>query len=94
MVGHADERVLIHYAYGDPLAGAEQADPGRVARVELALARLDAAGAPEERVGIHHHLVAGNVGEVEVVHLARTYNSQPTKRGSQKRSTHDIKEII
>ncbi len=69
MIGHTDECVLIHYAYGDPLAGAEQAHPSRVAGVELALARLDAAGAAEKRVGVHHHLVAGNVGEVEVVHL-------------------------
>lgn len=69
MVGHADERVLVDDAYGDPLAGAEQAHAGRVAGVELALARLDAAGAAQERVGVHHHLIAGDVGEVEVVHL-------------------------
>lgn len=79
MVGHADERVLIHYAYGDPLAGAEQAHPSRVAGVELALARLDAAGAAEERVGVHHHLIAGNVGEVEVVHLVERGDIKFTK---------------
>lgn len=69
MVGHADERVLVHYAYGNPLAGAELAHPSRVAGVELALACLDAAGAAEERVGVHHHLVACDVSEVEVVDL-------------------------
>lgn len=69
MIGHADQRVLIHYAYGDPLAGTEQAHPSRVAGVEFALARLDAAGAAQERIGVHHHLIAGNVSEVEVVHL-------------------------
>lgn len=69
MVGHADERVLVHYAYGNPLAGAQQAHSGRVARVKLALARLNAAGAAEERVGVHHHLIARDVSEVEVVHL-------------------------
>lgn len=46
VVGHADERVLVHHAYGDPLAGPQQAYPSRVAGVELALACLDAAGAP------------------------------------------------
>lgn len=69
MIGHADECILIHYAYGNPLAGAEQAHPSRVAGVELALACLNAAGAAEERVGVHHHLIACNVSEVEVVHL-------------------------
>lgn len=69
MVGHTDECILIHYAYGNPLAGAEQAHSSRVAGVKLALASLDAAGAAEERVGVHHHLIARNVSEVEVVHL-------------------------
>lgn len=69
VVGHADERVLIHDAYGNPLAGTQQAHSSRVARVKLALARLNAAGAAEERVGVHHHFVACNVREVEVVHL-------------------------
>lgn len=69
MIGHADECILIHYAYGNPLAGTEQAHPSRVAGVELALACLNAAGAAEERVGVHHHFIACNVSEVEVVHL-------------------------
>lgn len=79
MVGHTDECVLIHYTYGDPLAGAEQAHPSRVAGVELALARLNAAGAAEERVRVHHHLIAGNVGEVEVVHLVERGDRKFTK---------------
>lgn len=69
MVGHTDECILIHYAYGNPLAGTEQAHPSCVAGVKLALACLNAAGAAEERVGVHHHLIARNVSEVEVVHL-------------------------
>lgn len=69
MIGHADECILIHYAYGNPLARTEQAHPSRVAGVELALACLNAAGAAEERVGVHHHFIACNVSEVEVVHL-------------------------
>lgn len=72
MIGHADERVLVHYAYGNPLAGSKHAHPGCVAGVELALSCLDAAGAAKERVGVHHHLIAGDVSEVEVVHLAET----------------------
>lgn len=72
MVGHTDERVLVNYTNGNPLAGTEQAHASCVAGVELALARLDAASAAEERVGVHHHLVAGDVCEVEVVHLAKT----------------------
>lgn len=69
VVGHADERILIHDAYGDPLAGAEEAHASRVAGIELALASFDAAGAAEEWVGVDHHLVAGDVSEVKVVHL-------------------------
>lgn len=69
VVGHADKRVLVNHAYGDPLAGAQHAHACRVARVELPLACLDAAGAAQERGGVHHDLVAGNVCEVEVVHL-------------------------
>lgn len=69
VVGHADERILIHDAYGDPLASAEEAHPSRVAGIELALAGFDAAGAAEEWVGVDHHLVAGDVSEVKVVHL-------------------------
>lgn len=69
VVGHADERVLVHNAYGNPLACTQQAHSSRVAGVKLALAGLNAAGAAEERVGVHHHLVTCNVSEVEVVHL-------------------------
>lgn len=72
VVGHVDERVLVGYSYGDLLAGAERAHPSRVAGVELTLARLDAAGAAEERAGVHHHIIAGNVSEVEVVHFYLT----------------------
>lgn len=71
VVGHVYERVLVRDAYGDLLPRAEQAHPSRVAGVELALARLDAARAAQERVGVHHHVVAGDVREVEVVHLGR-----------------------
>lgn len=89
MVGHTDECVLIHYTYGNLLAGAKQAHPSRVAGVELALARLDAAGAAEEWVGVHHHLIAGNVGEVEVVYLMERGDrkSQKTETGSQNKCT-------
>ena len=69
MVGHVDECVFVRNAYRDPLASAERAHPSRVAGVELALARLDAAGTAKERVGVHHHIVAGDVSEVEIVHL-------------------------
>lgn len=69
MVGHADERVLIYYANGYSLASTQQAHSSCVAGVELALACLNATSAAEERVGVHHHLIAGNVCEVEVVHL-------------------------
>lgn len=79
VIGHTDERVLINYADGDPLARAEQAHSSRVAGVELALARLDAAGAAQERVGVHHHLIAGNVSEVEVVHLVERGDIKFTK---------------
>lgn len=96
MVSHTDERVLIHNAYGDPLAGSEQANASRVAGVELALTCLDAAGAAKERVGVHHHLIAGDVGEVEVVHLVEPERHKIHKRlrGVVKTSPHDIYELI
>lgn len=71
MVGHADECILIHYAYGDPLASPKEAHPSCVAGIELALASFNAAGAAEEWVGIDHHLIAGDVSEVKIVHLER-----------------------
>lgn len=84
VVGHADERVIVHHAYGDPLASAQHARPSRVAGVELALACLDAAGAAQERRGVHHHLVAGNVSEVEVVHFYLTiYEVDPIQEDLQ-----------
>lgn len=90
MVGHVDECVLVGYAYGDFLAGAERAHASRVAGVELALARLDAASAAEERAGVHHHIIAGNVSEVEVVHLVdRGHNIHKKLRGVVKISPHD-----
>lgn len=72
MVGHIDECVLMSYAYVDPLAGAEWAHTSRVAGVEFALARLNAASTAEEWAGVHHHIIAGNVSEVEVVHFYLT----------------------
>lgn len=90
MIGHTDECVLIDYAYGDPLACTEQAHPSRVAGVELALARLDAAGAAQERVGVHHHLIAGNVSEVEVVHLVGRHKIHKRLRRVVKTSPHNI----
>lgn len=96
MVGHADECVLIHYTYGNPLACAEQAHTSRVAGVELTLSCLNAAGAAQERVGVHHHFIAGYVGEVEVVHLVKTGDMGIHKRlrGVVKTSPHDVKELI
>lgn len=72
VISHVDECVFMGYAYGNLLASAEWAHPSRVAGVELALACLDAAGAAEERTGVHHHIIAGDVSEVEVVHFYLT----------------------
>lgn len=84
VVGHIDECVLMSYAYIDLLAGAEWAHTSRVAGVELSLARLNAASTAEEWAGVHHHIIAGNVSEVEVVHLVNgagrgAYKSQDFK---------------
>lgn len=79
VVGHVYERVLVGDAYGDLLARAEQAHPSRVAGVELALARLDAARAAQEWVRVHHHVVAGDVREVEVVHLDAEFRGRRHK---------------
>ena len=76
VVGHADGGVLVHHTDGDLLARAQQAHPGRVARVELALARLDAASAAQERRLVHHHLITCNVREVQVIYLAGHTDTQ------------------
>lgn len=81
MIGHADERVLIDDAYGDSLACSEQAHPSCVAGVELALTCLNTTGAAEERVRVHHHFIAGNVCEVEVVDLVKRSRQNIQKRG-------------
>lgn len=69
VVGHADEGVLVDDAYGYSLTSSQKAHPGRVTRVELSLSCLNAAGAAQKGVRVHHHLIAGNVCEIEVVHL-------------------------
>lgn len=78
VVGHADESVLIDDADGYSLTSAQQAHPSSVACVELALSGLNAAGAAQERIRVHHHLVAGDVCKVEVVHFYLTINEVDT----------------
>lgn len=80
----------MRYAYRDLLAGSEGAHAGRVAGVELALACLNTAGAAEEWMGVHHHIIAGNVSEVEVVHLVeRDHKIHTRLRGVIKTSSCD-----
>lgn len=69
VVGHADGGVLVHHLDGDLLPGTQQTHPSRVAGVELALSSLDAPCTAQERRLVHHHLIASNVSEVEVVNL-------------------------
>ena len=80
MIGHADQRVIIDHPDGDPLSRPQQADPRRVARVELPLSRLHAAGTTQEGGGVYHHLVAGNVREVEIVHLVNRWRRRRERR--------------
>lgn len=88
VVGHIDECVLMSYAYIDLLASAEWAHTSRVAGVEFALARLNAASTAEEWAGVHHHIIAGNVSEVEVVHLV---NGAGRGRGRGAYKSQDFK---
>lgn len=61
------------------LPGFEETHPGRVAGVEVGLSRLNAPRALQERLFIYHHLVAGKICEVYVVHLEV---SRKKKKGS------------
>lgn len=72
VIAHADGGVLVHHPDGDLLAGTQLTHPRRVAGVELALARLDAPRAAQERRLVHHHLVARDVSEVKVVNFYLT----------------------
>lgn len=69
MLAHVDGDVSVHHLHGDLLPGFEQAHPGRVAGVEVGLAGLDAPSALQKGLLVHHHLVAGEIGEVDVVDL-------------------------
>lgn len=69
VLAHVDGDVSVHHLHGDLLPGFEQAHPGRVAGVEVGLAGLDAPSALQKGLLVHHHLVAGEIGEVDVVDL-------------------------
>lgn len=69
MLAHVDGDVSMDHLHGDLLPGFEEADPGRVAGVEVGLAGLDTPSALQKGLFIHHHLVAGKICEVYVVYL-------------------------
>lgn len=70
MLAHVDGDVSVDHLHSNLLPGLEQAHAGRVAGVEVGLAGLDAASALQKGLLVHHHLVAGEIGEVDVVDLA------------------------
>lgn len=69
MLAHVDGDVGVDHFNGDLLPRFEEADPCGVASVVVGLARLDAAGALQEGLLIHHYLIAGEVSEVDIVYL-------------------------
>lgn len=69
MLAHIDRDVSVHHFHGDLLPGLEEADTCSIAGVVVGLACFDAAGALQEGLLIHHHLIAGKVSEVDVVNL-------------------------
>ena len=69
VLAHVDGDVGVHHLHGDLLPRFEKADARRVTSVVVGFACLDAAGALQEGLLIHHHLIAGKVSEVDVVYL-------------------------
>ena len=69
VLAHVDGDVGMHHLHGDLLPRFEEADARGVAGVVVGFARLNAAGALQKGLLVHHHLIAGKVGEVDVVHL-------------------------
>lgn len=69
VLAHIDGDVGVHHLHGDFLPGLEEAHACSVAGVVVGLPGLNAAGTLQEGLLIHHHLVAGKVREVDVVHL-------------------------
>lgn len=69
VLAHVDGDVSVDHLDSNLLPGLEQAHPGCVAGVEVGLAGLDAPSALQKGLLVHHHLVAGEVGEVDVVDL-------------------------
>lgn len=69
MLAHVDGDVGMHHLHCDLLPCFEETDARGVAGVVVGLARLDAAGALQKGLLVHHHLIAGKVSEVDVVHL-------------------------
>jgi hypothetical protein len=69
VLAHIDRDVSVHHLHGDFLPGLEEAHACSIASVVVGLPCLNAAGALQEGLLIHHHLVAGKVSEVDVVDL-------------------------
>lgn len=69
VLAHIDRDVGVHHLHGNFLPGLEEAHACSIASVVVGLSCLNAAGALQEGLLIHHHLVAGKVSEVDVVHL-------------------------
>lgn len=69
VLAHIDRDVSMHHLHGNLLPGFEEADPRGVTGIVVGLARLDAAGTLQEGLLVHHHLIAGKVGEVDVIDL-------------------------
>lgn len=69
VLAHIDRDVSVHHLHGNFLPGLEEAHACSIACVVVGLPCLNAAGALQEGLLIHHHLVAGKVSEVDVVNL-------------------------
>lgn len=59
----------MYHLHGNLLPGFEEADSCGITSVVVGLACLNAAGTLKEGLLVHHHLVAGEVSEVDVIDL-------------------------
>lgn len=72
MLAHVDRDVSVHHLHGDLLPGFEEADTCCITSVVVGFACLNTAGALQEGFLVHHHLIAGEVSEVDVVYFYLT----------------------
>lgn len=69
VLAHVDGDVSVDHFHSNLLPSSEETNPSCVAGVEVGLPCLNTPSALQKRLFIHHHLEAGKICEVYVIHL-------------------------